>query len=46
MKLNKNQIEFIDNTIKINEILFNLYDKEIKKLFVLHKEQRDKLLEI
>lgn len=45
MKLNKNQIEFIDNTIKINEILFNLSDKEIKKLFALHKEQRDKLLQ-
>lgn len=45
MKLNKNQIEFINNTIKINEILFNLSDKEIKKLFALHKEQRDKLLQ-
>ncbi len=45
MKLNKNQIEFIDNTIKINEILFNLSDKEIKKIFALHKEQRDKLLQ-
>ena len=39
MKLNKNQIEFVNNTIKINEILFNLSDKEIKKLFALHKEQ-------
>lgn len=45
MKLNKNQIEFVNNTIKINEILFNLSDKEIKKLFALHKEQRDKLLQ-
>lgn len=45
MKLNKNQIEFINNTVKINEILFNLSDKEIKKLFALHKEQRDKLLQ-
>lgn len=45
MKLNKYQVEFIDNTIKINEILFNLSDKEIKKLFALHKEQRDKLLQ-
>lgn len=45
MKLNKNQIEFVNNTKKINEILFNLSDKEIKKLFALHKEQRDKLLQ-
>lgn len=45
MKLNKNQIEFINNTIKINEILFDLSDREIKKLFALHKEQRDKLLQ-
>ena len=45
MKLNDNQIEFINNTVKINEILFNLSDKEIKKLFALHKEQRDKLLQ-
>lgn len=45
MKLSKYQVEFINNTIKINEILFNLSDKEIKKLFALHKEQRDKLLQ-
>ena len=45
MKLNKYQVEFVNNTIKINEILFNLSDKEIKKLFALHKEQRDKLLQ-
>lgn len=45
MKLNKYQVEFVDNTIKINDILFNLSDKEIKKIFSLHKEQRDKLLQ-
>ena len=45
MKLSKYQVEFINNTIKINEILFNLSDKQIKKLFALHKEQRDKLLQ-
>lgn len=45
MKLNKYQVEFVNNTLKINEMIFNLSDREIKKLFALHKEQRDKLLQ-
>ena len=44
MKPNKYQIKFTDNNIEINKLLFDILDRDIKKLMSLHKKDRDKIL--
>ena len=44
MKPNKYQIKFTDSNIEINKLLFDILDRDIKKLMSLHKKDRDKIL--
>ncbi len=43
MKPNKYQIKFTDSNIEINKLLFDILDRDIKKLMSLHKKDRDKI---
>lgn len=44
MKPNKYQIKFTEDNIEINKLLFDVSDRDIKKLMSLQKEDRDKIL--
>lgn len=44
MKPNKYQVQFTEANIEINKLLFNVSNRNIKKLISLHKKDRDKIL--
>ena len=44
MKPNKYQVKFTESNIEINKLLFNISDRDIKKLMSLQKKDRDRIL--
>ena len=44
MELNKYQVQFTEDNIEINKLLFDISDRDIKKLMSLQKKDRDKIL--